>query len=405
MSSPGGNGNGSPRGRVRVLHVGKFYPPEMGGMETHLQSLCEGLHGHVDVRVLVASRGRGHKVERIRGVQVTRLGTALTLAGAPICPWMISLLRESDADVVHLHLPNPAAVLAFLASGSRARLVVSYHSDVVRQRALDAAFRPFLFSLLNRAEAILASSPNYLESSRVLTRYRSRCQVVPYGIPCGAPAAASEEVERLRDRYGSRLVVSVGRLVYYKGFETLIAAMEHVEGRLLIVGDGPMRRRLELQARALGVDGRVTFLGGVEDVTPFCQAADVFVLASVARSEAFGIVQLEAMACGTPVVNTSLDSGVPFVSRHGESGITVPPRHPAALAAAINKLLDDPHLREAYGRAARERVEHEFTRERMIESMLGVYQGVLGAGSPVSPRRGRRPAGRAAGPPPARLGG
>lgn len=397
MASSGDNGNGSGHRRVRVLHVGKFYPPQMGGMETHLQALCEGLQGHVDVRVLVSSRDRGHTVERVKGVQVTRLGTAMTLAGAPICPGMVRLLRGADVDIIHLHLPNPAAVLAYLASGSRAKLIVSYHSDVVRQRALDWVFRPFLFSMLDRAGAILAASPNYLESSPVLARYRSRCCVVPYGISISGHSDESEEVARLRAEYGPRLIVSVGRLVYYKGFETLIAAMKRVDGRLLIVGDGPMRNSLELQARELGVRGRITFVGGVDDVTPFCQAADVFVLASVARSEAFGIVQLEAMACGTPVVNTSLDSGVPFVSRHGESGITVPPREAAPLAAAINKLLDDPDLRATYGRVGRQRVELEFTRERMIESMLSVYAEVLGGAGELTAVRERRPRRVAAG--------
>lgn len=379
MSS--GNNDGK-RGRERgpqVLHIGKFYPPQMGGMETHLQSLCEGLQRHIDVRVLVASPDRQAKVERIKGVPVTRLGTAATLAGAPICPGMVKLIRQSDASIIHLHLPNPAAVLAYLISGTRAKLVVSYHSDVVRQRTLDAVFRPILLTALNRAEAILAASPNYLDSSPVLARYRDRCRVVPYGIQLNG-GGPEDEIERLRATYGSRLIVSIGRLVYYKGFDTLISSMPFVDGHLLIVGDGPMRGTLEMLARERGVSDRVSFVGGVDDVTPFCQAADVFVLASVERSEAFGIVQLEAMACGKPVVNTDLDSGVPFVSRHGESGLTVPPRQPQALAGAVNQLLDDPRLREEYGRAGRERVELEFTRERMIDSMLDIYEEVLDSG-------------------------
>jgi len=350
----------------------------MGGMETHLQALCDGLRRDVDVRVIVSSSGRGHRVHRVNGVQVTRLGTVMTFAGAPICPGMATLIRESKADIVHLHLPNPAAVLAYLASGSRARLVVSYHSDVVRQRTLDAAFRPFLFSMLNRASAIIAATPNYIDSSPVLSRYRAQCEVVPYGIPLREFNGPPVEVEALRARYGDRLIVSVGRLVYYKGFETLIEAMVGVRGHLLIVGNGPLREALGQKAVDLGVGDRVTFLGGVDGVAPYLHAADVFVLASVARSEAFGIVQLEAMACGKPIVNTSLDSGVPYVSRDGESGITVAPRDPLALAGAINTLLDDPELRRRYGDAARSRVEREFSQERMVERMLELYGEILG---------------------------
>jgi glycosyltransferase involved in cell wall biosynthesis len=365
------------RRRPRVLHIGKFYPPQMGGMETHLQALCDGLRQDVDVRVIVSSSGRGHRVHRVNGVQVTRLGTVMTLAGAPICPGMATLIRESAADIVHLHLPNPAAVLAYLASGSRAKLVISYHSDVVRQRTLDAAFRPFLFSTINKASAVIAATPNYIESSPVLGRFRSRCRVLPYGIPLADFDEVPAEVQGLRERFGDRLVVSVGRLVYYKGFDTLLEAMPSVRGNLVIVGTGPMEEALKQKARDLGVNDRVTFAGGVDGVAPYLHAADVFVLASVARSEAFGIVQLEAMACGKPVVNTSLDSGVPYVSRDGESGITVAPKDSAALAGAINTLLDDRDLRERYGREARRRVEREFTQDGMVEGMLRLYEEVL----------------------------
>ncbi|HEX2190392.1 MAG TPA: glycosyltransferase [Longimicrobiaceae bacterium] len=369
--------------RPTVLQVGKYYPPHYGGIETHLQVLCGGLREHADVRVLVSSDDRSRSVEVIDGVPVERLGTRMTLAGAPVNPGMSRRIRESDADVVHLHLPNPAAVVAYLASGHRGRLVVSYHSDVVRQRVLDAAFRPILRRLLDRADAIVAATPNYLRSSPTLARYRERCHVIPYGIPLGAFERRDAEVAEIRARYGPRIVLGVGRLVYYKGFEHLIEAMREVDGHLLIVGNGPLRGALQERARAAGVADRVTLLGGVHDAVPFYHAAQVFVLPSVARSEAFGIVQIEAMACGRPVVNTSLDSGVPYVSRDGESGITVPPADPRALAGAVGRLLDDAGLRDTLGRAARARVERDFCQEVMVERFLGLYGAA--AGKPAVP--------------------
>lgn len=385
--------------RQRVLQVGKFYPPHYGGIETHLQVLCDGLRDHADVRVLVSSDDRSHSLEVIDGIPVERLGTRFTLAGAPICPGMSRRIRESAADVVHLHLPNPAATMAYLASRHRGRLVVSYHSDVVRQRVLDAAFQPILRRLLDRADAIIAATPNYVESSPTLARYRDRTHVIPYGIPIAGFERRDDAVAALRERFGPRMVLGVGRLVYYKGFEHLVEAMDRVDGHLVIVGSGPLRRPLEERVRAMGLEDRVTLMGGVEDTVPFYHAAQVFVLASIARSEAFGIVQIEAMACGRPVVNTRLDSGVPFVSRDGESGITVPPADPAALADAINRLLDDAALRDTLGRAARARVEREFSQEVMVRRVLGLYEGASAASpagvqrpeaaSPPRPRRAR----------------
>ena len=375
--------------RPRVLQVGKFYPPHYGGIETHLQVLSDGLRDHADVRVLVSSDDRSHSLEVIDGIPVERLGTRFTLAGAPICPGMSRRIRESQADVVHMHLPNPAAVMAYLASGHRGRLVVSWHSDVVRQKVLNAAFQPILRRLLDRADAIVAATPNYVASSPTLARYRDRTHVIPYGIPVGGFERRDDAVAALRERFGERMVLGVGRLVYYKGFEHLVEAMRDVDGHLVIVGTGPLRRPLEERVRALGLEDRVTLVGGVDDAVPFYHAARVFVLASIARSEAFGIVQIEAMACGRPVVNTQLDSGVPFVSRDGESGLTVPPADPGALAAAVNRLLDDAALRETLGRAARARVEREFSQEAMVRRFLALYAGEAEAAPAGAARPGR----------------
>ena len=364
-------------GQLRVLQIGKFYPPHIGGMETHLQVLSTELRKHLSLKVIVASDERRSAQTTIDGVDITRVGTKFTVAGAPVCPQMAAQIRRAQADLVHIHLPNPTAVLAYLLSRHKSRLIVTWHSDVVRQKVLARLFEPLQRLILKRCSALIATSPNYIASSPTLWDYRERCQAIPYGISverfkrCDAAA-----VEAIRGRYGSRIVLCVGRLVYYKGIEYLIRAMANVKGMLLVVGDGPMRASLEKEARGLRLEDRVAFLGASADPSPFFQACDVFVLPSVARSEAFGIVQLEAMACGKPVVNTQLASGVPFVSMDGVTGITVPPGDAGALAGAINYLLDDPARAAAYGQAALRRVREEFSVEKMVSRTLELYREV-----------------------------
>jgi rhamnosyl/mannosyltransferase len=369
---------------LRVLHVGKFYPPHNGGMETHLRTLCRELNHFADTRVIVANDRRETSVEQIDGVTVTRAGRALQAGSSPICPQMCRLIGQSDADIIHIHLPNPIALIAYWASGHKGRLVITYHSDILRQRFLSGAFLPILQQALHRATAIISASPNYIECSPVLNPWRSRCHVIPFGIdPTHFEEENTSETDIIRSRFGPRIVLGVGRLVYYKGFQYLIEAMQSVDGCLLLIGDGPLRAELESCAKNSGVSHKVHFLGSIEDIRPYYKAADVFALSSCARTEAFGIVQLEAMASGKPVVNTNLDSGVPFVSKHGLTGLTVPPRNPAALATAINTILNDRVLAAAYGNAARQRVLTEFTLTLMVQRTLDLYNQVAGLSKSV----------------------
>jgi len=371
------NGRG---GALHVLHVGKYYPPYRGGIESHLHALCRELKKSVVVNVIVANETRRLMDAEFEGVRVRRLPRLFNLASAPVCPTMAAEIRRTAADIVHLHLPNPLASLAYLASGHQGRLVITWHSDIVRQRTIARVLRPLEEAILRRAGALIASSPNYVESSPVLSRNRARCRVIPFGINADAfRSRDAETVTKIRDRYGPHLVLAVGRMVYYKGFEHLVSAMTRVNAHLLIVGDGPLRPKLERQAFDAGVMDRITFLGRVsqEQVVAYYHATDVFVLPSVARSEAFGIAQLEAMACGKPVVNTQLASGVPFVSVDGVTGLTVAPGDAGELAAAMNRLLDDPYLRGKYGAAAARRVRDEFSVERMAERTLGLYHEVI----------------------------
>jgi glycosyltransferase involved in cell wall biosynthesis len=364
--------------RLRVLQVGKFYPPHRGGMESHLQALCGQLREEVNVEVLVAGEGRRTVEEVLDSVKVTRAGTLFDFAAAPVCPGLVRRIRESRADIVHLHWPHPTALLAYLASGHAGRLVITYHSDVVRQKVLGGLFWPVLRRALERADAVIAASPNYVESSHVLQKFKSKCRVIPFGVPLDEfDSVDTSEVSQIRERFGPRIVLGVGRLIYYKGFEHLVRAMKEVDGHLVIIGEGPLRSALEQEAERARVSQRVTLLGHVREVAPYYHASDVFALPSVARSEAFGIVQLEAMACRKPVVNTQLDSGVTYVSVDGLTGLTVPPADASALATALNRLLGDEELRARYGRAARLRVEREFDLETMGRRTLRLYEEVM----------------------------
>jgi glycosyltransferase involved in cell wall biosynthesis len=371
----------APMRGLKVLHVGKFYPPHMGGIETHLQALCGELRKFTDLRVVVASDDGRAVEETVDGVRISRVPTRLTLASTPICPAMVGAINRSRAEIVHIHLPNPNAVLAYLASRHRGRLVVSYHSDTVKQKVLGPLFSPILHRALRRASAIIASSPDYQRTSPVLARHLDRCHVIPYGIALEEFGRAdSTAVAAIRQKYGDRLVLSVGRLVYYKGFEFLIRAMRDVRGRLIIIGGGPLHQKLSSLIAELGLGEKVVLAGKIQNaLTPYYHACDLFALASVARSEAFGIVQIEAMAAGLPVVNTNLDSGVPFVSLHEQTGLTVPPRDPHKLALAINHLLDNPEERRRLGQAARLRAQQEFHLDVMTARTLSVYDEVVRA--------------------------
>jgi len=368
---------------MKVLQLGKYYYPYMGGMENHLYLLCEQLRERVDLEAVVCNDRPSTVREVVDGVRVVRCHQALNVASTSICPTMPGVLSRIDYDLIHFHFPHPMGVIAYLASRKPRRhaVVITWHSDVVRQKALMRAYAPFMERVIARAAAIICTSPNYIESSPVLRRHRAKCRVIPYGIDLAqfalTPAIEAKAAE-IRSRYAAPIALAVGRLIYYKGFEYAVEAMREAEGSLLIIGEGPLSGSLQERARATGVEKRVHFLGDIhnKEIAPYYYASDLFVLPSIARSEAFGIVQLEAMACGRPVINTALDSGVPFASRHGESGLTVEPRNAHALAEAMKAIVSEPERARRLGEAGRLRVEREFSREVMGKAVRSLYEEI-----------------------------
>jgi glycosyltransferase involved in cell wall biosynthesis len=368
---------------MRVVQVGKYYYPFSGGIESHLAALASELRSEVDLDVIVTNTAPRTVRDVVNGVAVTRCASYGHFASVEVAPGMVFELSSRSYDVLHVHLPNPVGVASYLASKKprRHRLVVTYHSDVARQRYLNHVYAPLVTRLLDRADVVIATSPELLEYSTVLPRYREKVRVVPYGIDLeqfGENDALRSEARAIRERFGGGpLLLAVGRLIYYKGFEFAIRALPLVPAaRLLIIGGGPLRGELEALALELGVAERVSFLGEIlnERVTPYYLASDVYLLPSIAKSEAFGIVQIEAMACGVPVVNTRLPSGVPFVSRDGETGFTVEPKDAHALAAAVERLIADPDLRRRFGAAGRVRAREQFSKAVLRQRLLEIYR-------------------------------
>jgi glycosyltransferase involved in cell wall biosynthesis len=369
---------------VRVVHIFKdYYPPTTGGIEQHMHLLCGRLVTTMEVAVLVPSRSRSKVEERLDGVTVVRVPEFGRYASVPLCPSMPGELRKLGPDIVHLHFPNPMGDIAYLLSSGGVPLVISYHADVVRQRALLPLYLPLLHRTFGQAGRILASSAEYIASSPILGRYRKKCSVIPYGIDAGSFALRDGEraqVEELRRDHPEGLVLFVGVLRPYKGMEVLLRAMvEAPQGYLVVVGLDRDRGRAAGLATHLGLSSRVAFEGVVSDsrLRALLHACDLLVLPSLDRREAFGIVQLEAMACGKPVVSSDLPTGVRLVNHDGETGLLVPPGDPEALAAAITRLLSDSTLRARLGQRARERVIREFSVDRMVNQTTEVYSQLV----------------------------
>lgn len=372
---------------MRIVHSYKDYWPVVGGIENHIRMIAGGLKSvpGVEQTVLVTNLGPRTVVEDIDGVRVVKTGRQATLSSAPISAalpvWMRRLTR--GADIAHLHFPYPIGELAYMMAGRARKLILTYHSDIVRQKSLLRVYRPFLLRVLERADVITVSNPQYIASSPYLRPHVAKCVVIPHGQDTArfaAPSAeANAEAESLRARYGPRIVLFVGLLRYYKGVSYLVDAMHRVDARLLIVGAGPEGEALRAQAAAPELRDRVAFLGRVSDqaLAGLYRACDVFVLPSIERSESWGAVQIEAMAAGKPVVCTELGTGTSYVNQHAVTGLVVPPRDAKALAAAINRLLADEGLRARLGNAARARALTELSKEVMVERILALYRSQL----------------------------
>jgi len=405
---------------MRVLHLGKYYPPVTGGVETVTFQLAEGMTRRgVHSDVLCFNPG-GPTVEELwtpgvgaaateqltsenpdsvfqpdqpdatgQGYSVIRAATPRVVASTPLSPAFVRRLKKLAPayDILHVHLPNPMAALALRLATSRAKVVLHWHSDVIRQKYFNKAYRLLLGDwLAARADAVIGATPAHVEASEYTGAFRGKSHVIPFCLDSApfAPEHVSQAaLAGLRRRFpGKKAVFALGRLISYKGFDVLAEAAGRLpdDWVVLIGGTGPLEGELRRHIRRLGIEGRVVLLGKVpqEELSAQYHFCRVFCLPSVTRAEMYGMVQLEAMACGRPVVSTRIPcSGVACVNQHGVTGLTVPPSDPAALAEAILAIDRDEAGYQAMSESALTAARTRFSPEVMLDAVAELYEGLV----------------------------
>ncbi|MEK7298736.1 MAG: glycosyltransferase [Candidatus Margulisiibacteriota bacterium] len=363
---------------MRIAQINKLYSPWIGGIESHVQVLAEGLahRGH-NVSVLCCQPKGERVTDQVNGIPVIRAASMGMFWGMPVSLSFARELSEWSVDVVHIHLPNPLATLAYLKVRPQGKLIVTWHSAIVRQRMVNAAYRPFLQRFLGLADRILVTSPQLAHHAKDLFPWRDRTAIVPLGIPLERYRYTQElhsKIEGLHSQHG-RFALFVGRLVYYKGIEVLLRALAGTPIKMVIVGDGPLR---DLCLTHLQHNPNLVLVPpqDEENLRAYFAASSFLVLPSVAPSEAFGIVQVEAMAYGKPIISTDLPTGVPYVNQNGVTGIVVPPKDVTELRHAMLRFWHHPDLCEDRGERARQRAYSYFGAETMLEKIEGILHNL-----------------------------
>lgn len=373
---------------MKVLHFGKYYAcHHAGGVESYVDTLLTGLaqQGLQLVNLVSNVEAQTSQLQANYGkvVEVASLGKLQATSLCPTMPyWAWKLNKAYSFDIVHLHFPDPMSHLASLVLPRKIKKVLTWHSDIVRQKTVLKYYQPFLKRFLRSVDAVIVSNA-------VLSSFPQLYQLIDdpkkiHAIPLAIDVerfsqADRERVLALQKKYEKPIIFALGRHVSYKGFSYLIAAMKDVSEAVLVLGgDGPLTAELKQQVLDLGLQNSVHFVGGIlaDDLVNYYHAAQVFCLPSIAPNEAYGIVQLEAMACGKPVVCCELNNGVTFVNQDNKTGLVVPPRDPQMLADALNNLLNDEGLRKKLGQYAKERIEKEFTQRIMVEKTLTIYKAL-----------------------------
>jgi rhamnosyl/mannosyltransferase len=373
---------------LRILHAYKIYRPDIeGGIPAVMSSLAQASDQNISHSVLCARRRGAAQQYTIDGVAVEAVASLGTLFSTPLAPGYIPAFvrRAESADIVIHHAPlplNDAAIL--LGLPDEVALIVYWHAEIVGYALLQHLVAPLMRRALARADRIVVSGQPMIDNSAFLRPHAKKCAVLPYGMDLdywrtldASERARADELRHQQPRH----IVALGRLVGYKGYDVLVRAMQTIDGYATIVGEGPLLADLQRLATELGVSDRIRFAGRLtrgEIKQLFC-SAQVFAFPSVTEAEAFGIVQIEAMAAGLPIVNTHLATTVPLVARHDREALTVPPNDPQALSLALNRILDEPALAERLGAAGQERAKNEFDQAVFRARMASIYEDALRA--------------------------
>ncbi|MBA5708257.1 glycosyltransferase [Pseudomonas fulva] len=368
---------------IKVLHFFKtYYPDSMGGIEQVIFQIAEGTQAHgVEPEVLYLSSRGAARNEPVANHLTHRAKLDLHVAstGFSLSAFKDFAELARKADIVHFHFPWPYMDLVHFATRLNKPTVVSYHSDIVKQKWLLKLYQPLMNRFFSSVDRIVASSPNYAAHSPLLTQFKDKVSIIPYGLDRSTyPKASAEKLAYWRQRLGERFFLFVGALRYYKGLDYLLEAARISGLPVVIMGGGFLEQELRQQASDAGLS-QVQFLGGLpdEDKVALLELCYAFTFPSHLRSESFGISLLEAAMYGKPLISCEMGSGTTFINLADQTGLVVPPRDAPALAQAMQRLWDDPAQAQAMGAAAQQRFEHVFTASAMANAYAELYRSLL----------------------------
>lgn len=367
-----------------ILHIGKFFPPFFGGIEKVNYDIVKGLNlkGYKS-DVICYNHKNGNLSENKKKYNIFRTNVIFDFFGQPISLDFAIKLKNiiNKYEILHLHLPNPFAAFFTLLFIKDQKLVLHWHNDIVKQKLFLFFYYPILNRLLLRADKIIGTSENYINNSKFLKKFKSKCNVVPIGISADDVPEDKNFTKELKKIYrGKKIILSVGRLSKYKGFSYLISSIKYLDKNehLIIIGKGEEESLLKKLVAKLKLNSRVEIISNVEHsrLGSYYSLCDVFCMSSISRNEGFGIVQLEAMLYSKPIITTDIPgSGITFGNINDKTGFVIPIKDDIKIAKAIKNILYSDKI-DFFKKNSLKRVENIFSKEKMIFNIINLYNNL-----------------------------
>ncbi len=368
---------------MKVLHFYKtYFPSSAGGVEQVISQIAlSSASLGVNTEVLALSPTMVERTIKIDNHYVHRCRSDFEIASTPFSVSAFLRFRQlaKEADIIHYHFPYPFADLLHFITRVNKPTVLTYHSDIVKQKHLLKLYQPLMNKFLGSVDRIVATSPNYLKSSKVLARFQNKVSVIPIGLDKSTyPAPDNDRLEYWQKKFGDKFFLFVGVMRYYKGLHILIEAAHNSDYPIVIVGAGPIEKELKDQIKNLDINN-IYFIGFVsdEDKVALFTLSYAILFPSHLRSEAFGISLLEGAMYGKPLISSEIGTGTTYINIDGETGMVVPPSDPGALREAMDYLWNNPVVAKKMGERAEERYWDLFTADKMAKSYVDLYQSLL----------------------------